>query len=79
MNLQAQIYNDYDQIIQINGYLIKGERGMRDMYGQMETPDDHDEVEIESAFILSTEVELTKEQTEWAIEALWEEAKTSWN
>jgi len=76
MNLQAQIFDDNDNLIQINGYLIKGERGMRDMYGQMETPDDPDEVEIQSAFIGDDEIELTEEQTEWAIEALWDEAKT---
>ena len=76
MNLQAQIFDDNDNLIQINGYLIAGQRGMRDMYGQMETPDDPDEVEIESAFLGDEEIELTKEQTEWAIEALWDEAKT---
>ena len=76
MNLQAQIFDDNDNLIQINGYLIAGQRGMRDMYGQMETPDDEDEVEIEYAFLGDEEIELTKEQTEWAIEALWDEAKT---
>ena len=76
MHLETQIFNDNDQLIQINGYLIKGQRGMRDMYGQLETPDDPDEVEIESAFLGDEEIELTKEQTEWAIEALWDEAKT---
>ena len=76
MNLQTQIFNDHDQLIQINGYLIVGQRGMRDMYGQMETPDDPDEVEIESAFLGDKEIELTDEQTEWAKEALFDEAKT---
>ena len=76
MNLQTQIFNDHDQLIQINGYLIVGQRGMRDMYGQMETPDDPDEVEIESAFLGDEEIELTDEQTEWAREALFDEAKT---
>ena len=76
MHLETQIFDESDNLIQINGYLIKGQRGIRDSYGQQMTEDDHDEVEIESAFILSTEIELTKEQTEWAIEALWEEAKT---
>ena len=76
MNLQTQIFNDHDQLIQINGYLIVGQRGMGDMYGQMETPDDPDEVEIESAFLGDKEIELTDEQTEWAREALFDEAKT---
>ena len=76
MHLETQIFNDNDQLIQINGYLIKGERGMRDMYGQMETPDDPDEVEIESAYLGDDEIELTKEQTEEALQALWDEAKT---
>ena len=76
MHLETHIFNDQDQLIQINGYLIVGQRGMRDMYGQQETPDDPDEVEIESAFLGDKEIELTEEQTEWAREALFDEAKT---
>lgn len=77
MHLETHIFNEHDQLIQINGYLIVGQRGMRDMYGQMETPDDPDEVEIESAFLGDEEIELTDEQTEWAREALFDEAKIS--
>ena len=76
MHLETHIFDEHDQLIQINGYLIVGQRGMRDMYGQMETPDDPDEVEIESAFLGDKEIELTDEQTEWAREALFDEAKT---
>jgi len=76
MHLETHIFNDQDQLIQINGYLIVGQRGMKDMYGQQETPDDPDEVEIESAFLGDKEIELTDEQTEWAREALFDEAKT---
>ena len=76
MHLETAIFDEHDQLIQINGYLIVGQRGMRDMYGQMETPDDPDEVEIESAFLGDKEIELTDEQTEWAREALFDEAKT---
>ena len=76
MHLETMIFDEHDRIIQINGYLIVGQRGMRDMYGQMETPDDPDEVEIESAFLGDKEIELTDEQTEWAREALFDEAKT---
>jgi len=76
MNLQTIIFDEQDRIIQINGYLIVGQRGMKDMYGQQETPDDPDEVEIESAFLGDKEIELTDEQTEWAREALLDEAKT---
>ena len=76
MHLETQIFDESDNLIQINGYLIKGQRGIRDSYGQQMTEDDHDEVEIESAFLGDKEIELTKEQTGWAIEALWDEAKT---
>ena len=76
MHLETQIFDEQDRIIQINGYLILGRRGIRDAFGQQMTEDDHDEVEIESAFLGDKEVELTKEQTAWAIEALWDEAKT---
>ena len=75
MNLQAQIFDESDNLIQINGYCIRGQRGMSGYYGEC-TPDDPDEVEIQSAFIGDDEIELTEEQTEWAIEALWDEAKT---
>ena len=75
MHLETQIFDESDNLIQINGYLIAGQRGIRDSYGQQLTEDDHDEVEIESAFLGDEEIELTKEQTEWAIEALWDEVK----
>ena len=73
MHLETAIFDENDQLIQINGYLIKGKPGIRDMYGQMETPDDEDEVEIEYAFLGDKEIELTEEQTKWALEALFEE------
>ena len=77
MHLEAQIYDDNDNLIQINGYLIVGKPGIRDWYGNLETPDDPNEVEIESAFDHDgNEIELTKDQTNWAIEAMWDEAKT---
>ena len=75
MHLEAQIFNEDDQLIQINGYCIRGQQGMKGYYCEC-TPDDPDEVEIESAFIGDDEIELTEEQTEWALEALWNEAKT---
>ena len=76
MHLETQIFDESDNLIQINGYLIAGQRGIRDSFGQLETPDDEDEVEIESAFIGDDEIELTEEQTEEALQALWDEAKT---
>ena len=77
MHLEAQIYDDNDNLIQINGFCIRGQQGMKGYYGEC-TPDDPDEVEIESAFDHNdNEIELTKDQTKWALEALWEECKTS--
>jgi hypothetical protein len=75
MNLQTIIFDEQDRIIQINGFCIRGQRGQGGYYGEG-TPDDPDEVEIHSAFLGDEEIELTEEQTEWAIEALWDEAKT---
>ena len=69
------IFDEQDRIIQINGYYIRGQQGMKGYYGEG-TPDDPDEVEIESAFLGDEEIELTDEQTEWAREALLDEAKT---
>ena len=77
MHLETHIHDDNDNLIQINGYLIVGKPGIRDIYGCQESPDDENEVEIESAFDHNgDEIELTKDQTQWAIEALWDEAKT---
>ena len=75
MHLETQIFDDNDNLIQINGYFIKGQRGIRDSFGQQLTEDDHDEVEIESAFLGDEEIELTDEQIAWATEALWDEVK----
>ena len=76
MNLKAQIYDEHDRIIQINGYFIRGQQGMKGYYGEG-TPDDPDEVEIQSAFLGDEEIELTDEQTEEALQALWEESRIS--
>ena len=75
MNLEAQIFDDNDNLIQINGYFIKGQRGIRDSFGQLLTEDDHDEVDIESAFLGDEEIELTDEQIEEALQALWEASR----
>ena len=76
MNLQTIIFDEQDRIIQINGYFIRGQQGMKGYYGEC-TPDDPDEVEIQSAFLGDEEIELTEEQTKWALIALWEEARIS--
>jgi hypothetical protein len=76
MHIETQIFDDKDNLIHILGYLIAGQRGIKDSFGQQMTEDDPDEVEIESAFINDDEIELTKEQTEEALQALWDEAKT---
>jgi hypothetical protein len=76
MNLQTIIFDEHDRIIQINGYCIRGQRGLGGYYGEG-TPDDPDEVEIQSAFLGDEEIELTEEQTEEALQALWEESRIS--
>ena len=75
MHIETQIFDDKDNLIQINGYLIAGQRGIKDSFGQQMTEDDPDEVEVESAFLDDKEIELTKEQYEEALQALWDEAK----
>ena len=76
MNVETTIYDDNDNPIQINGYLIKGQRGIRDWYGNLETPDDPDEIEIHSATdINDEEIELTDAQLKHAEEQLWDNAR----
>jgi len=78
MNVEAIIYDDKDNQIIVSGYIIEGMRGMHDYYGLAETPDDPDEIEIHSAIdINDEEIELTKDQTQWAIEEMWDNAAAS--
>ena len=78
MNVETTIYDDNDDPIIVTGYIIKGVKGERDYYGQLETPDDPDEIEIQSATdINDEEIEMTEAQTKHAEEALWENAAAS--
>ena len=78
MNIEAIIYDDNDNQIIVSGYIIEGMRGMHDYYGQAETPDDPDEIEIHSAIdVNDEEIELTEAQVKHAEEALWDNATAS--
>ena len=55
MNVETTIYDDNDDPIIVTGYIIEGVKGMRDYYGQLETPDDPDEIEIHSATDINDE------------------------
>ena len=74
MELETVIYDENDNEITVKAFVIQGERGMRDSFGQLETPDDEDEIEIEAAFDDDdNEVELTDAQQEEAINNLYSE------
>ena len=76
MHLESEIYDDNDNLITVHGYLIVGQQGIRDCYGQMETPDDLPEVEFTEAYDHDdNEIDLTEVQKDEAIDALWEEAR----
>ena len=76
MNVETTIYDDNDDPIIVTGYIIEGVKGMRDYYGQLETPDDPDEIEIHSAtYINDEEIELTDAQLKHAEEQLWDNAR----
>lgn len=78
MNIEAIIHDDNDNQIIVSGYIIEGMRGMHDYYGQAETPDDPDEIEIHSAIdVNDEEIELTEAQIKHAEEALWDNATAS--
>jgi len=73
MSLEVTIYDDEDKPIEIMGYLIKGQSGMRDAYGVQETPDDEDEIEIVSAIAEDgEELTLTDSQEREAMEMLFD-------
>jgi len=73
MSLEVTIYDDQDKPIEIMGYLIKGQSGMRDIYGVQETPDDEDEIEIVSAIAEDgEELTLTDSQEREAMEMLFD-------
>ena len=74
MELETVIYDENDNEITVKAFVIQGDRGMRDSFGQLETPDDEDEIEIEAAFDDDdNEVELTDAQQEEAINNLYSE------
>ncbi len=69
--VETTIFDDEDNAIHIKAILIKGMKGMKDVYGLQETPDDEDEVEIiESINEKEEHVELTQEQLDKAISEL---------
>ena len=73
MSLEVTIYDDEDKPIEIMAYLIKGQSGMRDIYGLQETPDDEDEIEITSAITEDgEEITLTDAQEREAMEMLFD-------
>lgn len=73
MSLEVTIYDDEDKPIEIMAYLIKGQSGIRDIYGLQETPDDEDEIEITSAIAEDgEEVILTDSQEREAMEMLFD-------
>ena len=73
MSLEVTIYDDEDKPIEIMAYLIKGQSGMRDIYGLQETPDDEDEIEIISSITEDgEEVSLTDAQEREAMEMLFD-------
>lgn len=73
MSLEVTIYDDEDKPIEIMAYLIKGQSGMRDIYGLQETPDDEDEIEITSSITEDgEEVSLTDAQEREAMEMLFD-------
>ena len=74
MELETVIYDENDNEITVKAFVIQGQRGMHDSFGQQETPDDEDEIEIEAAFDDDdNEVELTDAQQEEAINNLYNE------
>ena len=73
MEINTTIYDEHDNEIFVTGFVIKGQAGISNGYGQLETPDDEDEIEIYSARDEDDhEIDLTDAQQEEAIENLYQ-------
>ena len=65
-------YGDDDQEFSVQAVLIPGMKGLRDRYGVQETPDDPDEIEIQSLVDKDGNEIWDDKIQEKAEEALWE-------
>jgi hypothetical protein len=69
-------YGDDDQEFSVQAVLIPGMKGLRDRYGVQETPDDPDEIEIQS-LVDENGIEVWDEKIQEKAEAaLWEKINT---
>jgi hypothetical protein len=72
--MQVTILSDSDERIHIEAEITRGQAGIRGLYGQRETPDDEDDIEITEALDDAyRDVELSSAEHERAIEAVIEE------
>ena len=76
MSIEAHFYNENDQLIAVTGFLIQGQKGICEYGERQQTPDDEPEMEITSSMDAEgLDVELTPEEQQDALEALWGELK----
>lgn len=69
--MQVTIYSETDELIHVEATITPGSAGISGLYGQRETPDDEDDIEITHAYNDSYEdVVLTAEEFELAMDAL---------
>lgn len=76
--IQARIFNENDQEIEIVGNYTPAQRGSRDRYGVPMDPDEPDSVEVESAFLDGQEIDLDAEDMKRAELALFEAIAEDW-
>lgn len=69
MEIEAEFYDDQDNLRTVTGYVDEGQTGMS-YCGLQETPDDETEI------VLANESNLTVDEKDSALEALWVEYKS---
>lgn len=76
--IQARIFDENDNEIEIVGNYTPPQRGSRDCYGVPMEPDEPDSVEVEAAFLNGQEIELDTEDMKRAELALFEAISEDW-
>ena len=69
MEIEAKFYDEQDNLRTVTGYVDEGQKGMS-YCGLQETPDDETEI------VLANESNLTVDEKDSALEALWSEYKS---
>jgi len=71
--IQTYFYNERDERIIVSGYIERGMKGLRNIYGKQLTPDDPEEIIIvDSVDENDKDYDMNETERELAEQAIWE-------